>query len=64
MNKPIFRKYRRKVYYTLGDNPNIAGCFIVKAFTPKGLYMKVCSKSYDLQMIQKSKVYIHRVEVL
>lgn len=56
--------YRRKVYYTVGQSTVISGCFIVKAFTHKGLYMKICSKQYDLQQHLKKHVDVVQVEVL
>ena len=54
-------RYICKVYYSVGQSETTKGCFIVKAFTRRQLYLRICGKQYDLQQELKKHVYIVQV---
>lgn len=58
------RKWQRKVYYSVGQSTVTSGCFVIKAFTRRQLYIKMCAKQYDLQQQFKKHVDIVQVEVI
>ena len=59
-----FWRYIRKVYYTVGSSEVVSGCFVIKALTHKGLYLKTCAKQYDLQKKLNNNIYIVKMEVV